>query len=73
MNAFTSIEIAFDCISGLSEALLESVVDGPEIDGIYEVFRDSEDDENAGSSQEKVEPSVVDEEEALHMAVDDDF
>jgi hypothetical protein len=52
--------------SVLSETLLETVVDGPEIDGIYVVFRDSDE-------EERVEPSIMDEEEALHMAVDEDF
>ncbi|KAH7339521.1 hypothetical protein B0J17DRAFT_655508 [Rhizoctonia solani] len=59
-------------IRGLSEALLETVVDGPEVDGIYVVFRDSDEDEGITSSGEKVEASVADEEEALHMAIDDD-
>ncbi|CAE6517919.1 unnamed protein product [Rhizoctonia solani] len=60
-------------IRGLSEALLETVVDGPEVDGIYAVFRDSDEDENIPSSGERVEASVADEEEALHMAIDDDY
>ncbi|CAE6448896.1 unnamed protein product [Rhizoctonia solani] len=59
-------------IRGLSEALLETVVDGPEVDGIYVVFRDSDEDDGIPSSGEKVEASVADEEEALHMAIDDD-
>ncbi|GAB1521422.1 hypothetical protein RhiTH_004517 [Rhizoctonia solani] len=59
-------------IRGLSEALLETVVDGPEVDGIYTVFRDSDEDENIPSSGEKVEPSVADEEEALRMVIDDE-
>ncbi|KDN46186.1 hypothetical protein RSAG8_04413, partial [Rhizoctonia solani AG-8 WAC10335] len=60
-------------IRGLSEALLETVVDGPEVDGIYAVFRDSDEDEVIPSSVEKVEASVADDEEALHMAIDDDY
>ncbi|CAE6358230.1 unnamed protein product [Rhizoctonia solani] len=60
-------------IRGLSEALLETVVDGPEVDGIYTVFRDSDEDEGIPSSVERVEASVMDEEEALHMAIDDDY
>ncbi|CAE6415411.1 unnamed protein product [Rhizoctonia solani] len=60
-------------IRGLSEALLETVVDGPEVDGIYAVFRDSDEDEVIPSSVEKAEASVADEEEALHMAIDDDY
>ncbi|KAJ1304477.1 hypothetical protein OPQ81_005623 [Rhizoctonia solani] len=60
-------------IRGLSEALLETVVDGPEVDGIYEVFRDSDEDDGMPSSGEKVEASVVDEEEALRMAIDDNY
>ncbi|KAF8757079.1 hypothetical protein RHS01_03940 [Rhizoctonia solani] len=60
-------------IRGLSEALLETVVDGPEVDGIYTVFRDSDEDENIPSSGEKVEPSVADEEEALRMVIDEDY
>jgi hypothetical protein len=59
-------------ISGLSEALLETVVDGPEVDGIYAVFRDSDEDENIPPSEERVEASVADEEEALNMVVDDE-
>ncbi|KEP55433.1 hypothetical protein V565_005140 [Rhizoctonia solani 123E] len=59
-------------IRGLSETLLETVVDGPEVDGIYAVFRDSDEDEVIPSSVEKVDASVADEEEeALHMAIDD--
>ncbi|CEL60995.1 hypothetical protein RSOLAG1IB_04234 [Rhizoctonia solani AG-1 IB] len=59
-------------IRGLSEALLETVVDGPEVDGIYAVFRDSDEDENIPPSEERVEASVADEEEALNMVVDDE-
>ena len=43
------------------------------MDGIYAVFRDSDEDEGMPSSEERVEASVVDEEEALHMAIDDDY
>ncbi|CAE6431250.1 unnamed protein product [Rhizoctonia solani] len=57
-------------IRGLSEALLETVVDGPEVDGIYAVFRDSDEDEHVASSEEKVEASIGDEEEALRMVID---
>ncbi|KAG8689994.1 hypothetical protein FRC08_010716 [Ceratobasidium sp. 394] len=57
-------------IRGMSEALLEIVVDGPEVEGIYDVFHDSEDDERGGPSQEKVDASVADEEEALQMSID---
>ncbi|KAG8734671.1 hypothetical protein FRC12_018428 [Ceratobasidium sp. 428] len=57
-------------IRGMSEALLGIVVDGPEVEGIYDVFHDSEEDERGGFSQEKVPASVEDEEEALQMSID---
>ncbi|KAG8747157.1 hypothetical protein FRC10_002206 [Ceratobasidium sp. 414] len=57
-------------IRGMSEALLGIVVDGPEVEGIYDVFHDSEDDERGVSGEEKVDASVTDEEEALQMSVD---
>jgi hypothetical protein len=57
--------------TGISEALLGTVVDGPEVHGMYEVFHDSEDDDRGTLSEEKVEASVADEEEALHMSIDD--
>ncbi|QRW08371.1 hypothetical protein RhiLY_07370 [Ceratobasidium sp. AG-Ba] len=55
-------------IRGVAEALLGIVVDGPEVEGIYDVFHDSEEDD------EKVDASVEDEdenEEALKMSLDE--
>jgi hypothetical protein len=57
--------------TGIAEALLGTVVDGPEVHGMYEVFHDSEDEDRGTLSEEKVEASVADEEEALQMLVDD--
>ncbi|KAG9099393.1 hypothetical protein FRC06_005314 [Ceratobasidium sp. 370] len=57
-------------IRGMSEVLLGIVVEGPEVEGIYDVFHDSEDDERGGSSEGRVDASVADEEEALQMSID---
>lgn len=49
------------------------MVDGPEVDGIYAVFHDLEEEEQGTSSEEKVEPSIADEQEIMNMTIDDEF
>ena len=48
------------------------MVDGPEVDGIYAVFHDLEEEQGI-SSEEKIEPSIADEQEIMNMTIDDDF
>ena len=49
------------------------MVDGPEVDGIYAVFHELEEEEQGISSEEKVEPSIADEQEIMNMTIDDEF